>query len=232
VALLGLLFCAEPTGSEAKEDKPVERLRGHDRFILLIDNSASMSATDVAPHRLTAAKEQALRVIDATPERSSGMVIVFNSSAETVQSFTQDHEALCRAVRKIQPTHRPTRIEDAMAVAAIAAHPKEADDEPGKKAPAPAPVETVPVHLFSDGCFTDSRNIDLEGLQVHFHIIGRPEAAELNNVGIVQLGGSRNEDNAKKLEVFVRVRNFGSKAATVRLVVAAAIDGRVITSPG
>src|SRR5436305_10977355 len=56
-------------------------------FILMIDNSASMSATDVSPNRLEAAKAEALTEIDAAGEDDVGMVLVFNATAEIRQSF-------------------------------------------------------------------------------------------------------------------------------------------------
>ena len=55
----------------------------------MIDNSASMSATDVKPNRLDWAKAEALKEIDAATDADFGMVIVFNSTAEIRQSYTE-----------------------------------------------------------------------------------------------------------------------------------------------
>src|SRR5205807_3481509 len=82
-------------------------------YILMIDNSASMSATDVAPNRLEQARQEALREIDAHSDNDFGMVILFNSSAEILQSYTSDRNKLREAVSRIEPTQRPTRIEEA-----------------------------------------------------------------------------------------------------------------------
>src|SRR5262249_11549538 len=79
-------------------------------YILMIDNSASMSATDVLPNRLELAKQEALQEINSRPDTDVGMVIVFNSAAEIRQSYTGDLNLLRQAVRDIQPTNRPTRI--------------------------------------------------------------------------------------------------------------------------
>src|SRR5207248_2426530 len=68
-------------------------------FILMIDNSASMSATDVSPNRLEAAKAEALTEIDAAGEDDVGMVLVFNATAEIRQSFTENKNLLRQAVR-------------------------------------------------------------------------------------------------------------------------------------
>src|SRR5262245_20062266 len=44
-------------------------------YILMIDNSASMSATDVAPNRLEWAKQEAIKEIDAATDNDVGMVL-------------------------------------------------------------------------------------------------------------------------------------------------------------
>src|SRR5436853_439006 len=59
-------------------------------YILMIDNSASMSATDVQPSRLESAKQEAIKEIDAAGDDDSGMIIVFNSTAEIRQSYTSN----------------------------------------------------------------------------------------------------------------------------------------------
>src|SRR5262249_49355784 len=111
-------------------------------YILMIDNSASMSATDVAPSRLEWAKQEALKEIDAASDSDIGMVIVFNSSAEIRQSSTNNRGVLRLAVEGIHPTQRPTRIEEALSLADSLANPKgsaddasvrPADVEPGKE---------------------------------------------------------------------------------------------------
>src|SRR5206468_9074760 len=74
-------------------------------------------ATEGRPSRLEWAKEEALKVIDAAEENHQGMVIVFNSTATTLQSYTTDKGELRRAVKSINQTHRQTRIEDALTLA-------------------------------------------------------------------------------------------------------------------
>jgi hypothetical protein len=111
-------------------------------YILMIDNSASMSATDVAPSRLEAAKLEALKEIDAASDDDSGMIIVFNSAAEIRQSYTSNRHLLRNVVKAIEPTQRITRLEEALTLADSLANPtrstenesaKPADPEPGKE---------------------------------------------------------------------------------------------------
>src|SRR3954462_1609614 len=55
------------------------------RFVFLIDTSASMSATDIAPSRLDKAKRQAIDFIDQMEPGSAAMVISFSNVAKVEQ---------------------------------------------------------------------------------------------------------------------------------------------------
>ena len=153
-------------------------------YILMIDNSASMGATDVAPNRLHWAKQEALKEIDAATDSDVGMVLVFNSSAEILQSFTNNRGQLRTAVERIEQTQRPTRIEEALSLAASLANPsRSADDssvrpanpEPGKERTYVAPEGiATEVHLFSDGRFPDTPEFSAGNLNIHFHTAGKP----------------------------------------------------------
>src|SRR5262249_28526096 len=111
-------------------------------YIVVIDNSASMAATDVAPSRLHEAKRLALQEIDSHADDDVGMVIVFSSNAEILQSYTSDKGLLRAAVDKIEQTQRLTRIDDALSLADSLANPHRTTDdvavrpegvEPGKE---------------------------------------------------------------------------------------------------
>ncbi|MBI2807118.1 MAG: VWA domain-containing protein [Planctomycetes bacterium] len=133
-------------------------------YILLIDNSASMSAKDVAPTRLDWAKAEALKEIDAASDTDFGMVIVFNSKASTLQTYTNDREKLREAVRGIQQTFRSTRIEEALALAESLANPVRSTEdtasqdedvpEDQKRTMVQARGIDTTVHLYSDGRFS------------------------------------------------------------------------------
>src|SRR6516162_10142073 len=74
------------------------------RFVLMIDNSASMSATDVAPSRLAAAKEAAKKVVSAMDGDDLAMVIAFSDSARVVSNYTGDRRLLTQRIESIPPT--------------------------------------------------------------------------------------------------------------------------------
>jgi hypothetical protein len=216
------------------------------RYIVMIDNSASMSATDVAPSRLEWAKEEALKEIDACSDSDVGMVMVFNSSDEILQSFTTNRALLRQAVRDIRPTERITRIEEALSLADSLANPvrstedvasQPSNPEAGKERTyVPPQGVATSVHLFSDGRFPDltestaaNMNSRLAGnesslgnLDVHFHLAGKPGPEAVDNVGLVTMNALRDDREPNLLRFFVTASNYRPAAttATVRLEVA------------
>lgn len=187
-------------------------------YILMIDNSASMSATDMNPNRLAWAKAEALKEIDAATDADFGMVIAFNSTAEIRQSYTGNRALLRRAVEDIQPTNNPTQVDEALSLAASLANPlfstedaavKPENVEPGKERTyAAAEGIQADIHLYSDGRFADVPNFALANLALTFHApeVGAPGNAD--NVGIVRFDAVRDEADPTRLQVYVRVLNF------------------------
>jgi hypothetical protein len=178
-------------------------------YIILIDSSASMSASDVKPSRLEWAKEEALKVIDSYGDDNFGMVIEVNSKVMLRQTSTSDREALKAAVRAIKQTHRQTQIDDAIKFAVGLANPLHSTEDramqprdvpPGQErtidAPKPVPTD---LHIFSDGGFADPSEATvadlnslrlgntsaLSNLQVYFHLAGNPGPENVDNVGII-----------------------------------------------
>ncbi len=197
-------------------------------YILMIDNSASMSATDVQPNRLEVARVEALREIDRHGQNDFGMVIAFNSRASILQPYTNDKGLLRGAVKRIQPTQRPTRIEEALALADSLANPRKSamnsavapeDAVPGKERQyVDVQLEAVPavVHLFSDGGFGDAANFQAGNLDLRYHRAGQP-GTDVNNVALVGLNAVRDRQDPSQVQVFARVQNFRKEGVKVRL---------------
>jgi hypothetical protein len=222
---------------------------GGRHYILMIDNSASMAATDVAPSRLEWAKEQALKEIEARGDNDFGMVIAFNSSAEIVQSYTANRALLRQAVHGITPTQRPTRIEEALSLADSLANPLRSTEdvatrpenaEPGKERTYVPPRGTATsVHLFSDGRFPDpsegfistlssrlsGNESALGNLNLRFHLAGVPGAEKVDNIGLVALNAQRDEQDHGKIQVFARALNFRPRESTVNMRLELLING-------
>jgi len=216
------------------------RLHGRSResrhYILMIDNSASMSATDVTPSRLDWAKAEALKEVEAAGEDDYGMVIVFNSSAEILQSYTNNRGQLRSALARIEPSQRPTRIDEAFSLADSLANPaRSGDDANVRPAGSEAAKErtfvaaeglAADVHLYSDGRFPDMPDFAPGNLNINFHAAGKPGPQNVNNVGLVSFSALR-DDDATTLHVFVRALNFCSRPVNCKLLLEIFTNGKL-----
>jgi len=205
-------------------------------YILMIDNSASMSATDVAPSRLEWAKQEALKEIDAAGDDDFGIVIEFNSEATTLQSKTNDRELLRTAVRGIKPTERPTSIMDALRLAASQANLIRSTENEASRPEGELPGlerrydeatgTPTEAHLYSDGRFPDVDDFKLGNLQMTYHPAGQPGAADVRNVGIVNCNARRDENDATRIAVFVGINNYCPFDVTTRVELEVTVNGQ------
>jgi hypothetical protein len=205
-------------------------------YILLIDNSASMSVADVGKSRLEAARDEALHEIDSRAEGDVGMVIAFNSRASILQPYTSERSLLRAAVAKISQTQRPTRIDEALQLADSLANPLRSTDDtavrPNNEDPAQARTYVAPegiaaeVHLFSDGRFPDVSTFAAGNLDLNYHRIGEADPHKVNNLGLVTLNAVRDEKDPGNLQVFARILNFRSEPSTVKVEVEWRVSGR------
>ena len=93
------------------------------RFIFLVDNSASMQASDLTDSRLAEAKLLAKRDIEKMQPGDVAMVVSFSNTPKVEQMFTEDKGALLRSVKAIKPTTRSTSLAEAIKVASGLANP-------------------------------------------------------------------------------------------------------------
>src|SRR5918992_3710269 len=70
--------------------------------VLTMDGSASMTATDVAPTRLDAAKSAASTFLDGLPDRFRVGLVSFSNSTRVLEEPTDDHEAVRSSLETIQ----------------------------------------------------------------------------------------------------------------------------------
>ena len=202
------------------------------RFILAIDNSASMSATDVASSRLEKAKAEALKVVDGMESDDLAMVIAFADRARVVASYTGNKGQLRSRIKAIRPTQATTSLRDALVVAAGLANPAKdfnADLPAGVVATETAAPKML---IYTDGGFPDVAGISLGHLEPEVIVIGpptpppapdpaagganaKPQTVPSDNVAVVALQTSRNDEKPELFQIFGRVRNYrGEEVAT------------------
>jgi Ca-activated chloride channel family protein len=78
---------------------PVQRAS----VVLVTDVSRSMSATDVSPTRLEAARQAALSFLGKVPEALRVGLVTFSDVAQTLQTPTTDHDAVNDQLDTMQP---------------------------------------------------------------------------------------------------------------------------------
>ena len=184
------------------------RLSGS-RLVVLIDNSASMQATDVRPNRLEEAKRRVGELIDQMHSGDSAMLISFSDTARVEQNFTDNRRQIREALAAIHPSQHSTNLSEALKLAAGLVNPGQANEKSTD-----LHVAGTKLFIFSDGRFPPVQNFELGNLEPTFVPIGHSDAA---NVGIVAFGVNRAEDKNGKLQAFARLANFGPAAADVLL---------------
>ena len=186
--------------------------------VLLIDRSASMSATDgnaSGGTRLEEAKARAKSLLDTLSGGSRAMVIAFDDQAEIVQGFTSDTQLLKKSIDEIQPSDRRTRMKLAYQLADAQGTMRAGAIEDGSA------VTPPDVFVYSDGRAADAGELSLRGT-VRYEPIGK---ATSKNVGIVSLSARRNYERPTEVQVFARLISSGPEPVTTDLQLT--VDGAV-----
>ena len=200
------------------------------RYVLMLDNSASMSATDVPPTRLQAAKQKAVKVVEAMESGDLAMVISFGETARVVSSYTGDKRLLVQRIESIPAGQSTTSLREALQVAAGLANPSKQIGEGVVATSAPA---TPKLLIYTDGGFADVEGFSLGNLEPEVVVIGplpppytpptesTKTAAEgakarvgnpSDNVAIVALQARVSDEKPDLYQLFGRVHNFRAEA--------------------
>lgn len=170
------------------------------RTIILIDRSASMSATDMpgGKTRLDEAKRRAKELVGTMGRNASAMVIAFDQTAEIIQAFTGDGRVLDNAIDTIEPTDRRTKLDQAYRMANAQA----AFDPNLNQGNRTTPTD---IWLYSDGRAQDADTASVQGT-MHYEQIGTDKAG---NIAVVAMNAKRNYEQPTQVQVFARLANFG-----------------------
>ena len=127
---------------------PVSRASG--TVILAMDVSGSMTATDVAPSRLAAAKKAALSFISAQPDNVDIGVVAFQQGGLEAALPTADHTTVSAAVRRLT-AGGGTSLGDAILAALSAITHRTVGLGHNGSVPAIGYWPSATIVLFSDG---------------------------------------------------------------------------------
>ena len=217
LALLLLLSCLRP-GCKGTE------LAG-ERFVFLVDQSASMSAIDTPDglSRLEVAKQEVVKLIDQMKSGDSAMVIAFSDISRTVQSYTTNHTALKSKVRGIEQTQRSSDMMEALTAASGLANPGRTSDRDSNRDVQVAEGKPARMFILSDGAIKEVPEFFLGNLTPDYRPIGSIEPP--NNVGIVALSVSDPLENESQLQCYARLFNSDDEDHTVDVTLR--VDGEV-----
>ena len=89
--------------SLARPERTIQVAVQRASVVLVTDVSRSMSATDVRPTRLEAARQAALSFLDKVPDELRVGLVTYSDVAQTLQTPTTDHDAVTSALNTLQP---------------------------------------------------------------------------------------------------------------------------------
>ena len=84
------------------------------RIVLVVDNSASMKATDISPTRFEAAIDRAIELADGLRFRDEMAIVLAGSRPDVVLGMSGHVPTLKESLRSIEVSDNPTRIEAAI----------------------------------------------------------------------------------------------------------------------
>lgn len=174
--------------------------------IIIIDTSASMSATDIFPSRLQAAKDRAHRLIDDMPDNARFTLITAGLEAQVVVSTTADRQQAHQAIERIKPSNGASDLGVALQLASAVAA-RQPDTE---------------IIILSDGRVTLPEHPTLRGNLRYLPIGTRSENQAISLINLEPAPGGQS------LTAFAQVINYGDAPVSRRIAFYA--DGQLINA--
>jgi Ca-activated chloride channel family protein len=151
----------------ARPEIAVAKPRQEATVILAMDRSGSMTATDVAPDRMTAAREAAASFADGLPNGFKVGVVSFSDKADVVVPPTSDRQQAVDALGQLQ-AENGTALGDAIARSldlGLSSLDKDKVSD-GKVQPSAGGESPLVVLLLSDGASTTGDYTPLQAAQL------------------------------------------------------------------
>ena len=195
------------------------------RFIFLIDKSASMSATDVGSGRtrLAEAKRRVAALVDQLESDMSAMIIAFDQQPDVVQEFTNNRRLLRAALQRIEPSAGSTDLRGALELADGFANPGRVTSEEDGAEYEVTEQQEVELYIFSDGRFRGVEGFSLGNLRPLFLPLG---SLKSRNLAITAFNTRQSEQRPELRQAFVQAANFSEQSQ--RIIVELFLDKQLI----
>jgi Ca-activated chloride channel family protein len=155
--------------------------------VLVLDGSASMMATDVAPNRFERAKALAREYIQKMPQGDQAAIVLAGARPRVLCGLTYNRPELLRAVKNALPAETSANMAEAVALASAIL----------------APFAAPTIEVFTDGGFPEPRDIDTGRARLQYHTVG----TRAENAGIVAVDLREDRDAPARFDLFVVVRH-------------------------
>ncbi|MCX7993184.1 MAG: VWA domain-containing protein [Fimbriimonadales bacterium] len=162
--------------------------------VIVVDNSASMSATDTSPTRLDAAKNRLRRFVQELNPGEQLAIIESGAQVRVLSPLTSDKQKLLSAIDQIQPTDAAGNLDEALRLAAALV---------GKSGESR-------IVLLSDGAFPPVSDFSAGNAKLIFESLG----SSSENLAVTAMDV---QERSGGFEWFVGVRNFGSQSKSAIL---------------
>jgi hypothetical protein len=170
--------------------------QGARRIVLILDNSASMNATDRLPSRLSAAKIEGLRMIDNLRFTDEMAILAAGTEPQVACGLTDHQSTLRAALEAIPATEGPTRVTRAIALARKLLE--------GQKNPR--------IVVLTDGGFDEAKELASEK-----NVSLIPFSGNTPNLGITRFQTRRSLVDPIGYEILAEVTNASDKPIHARL---------------
>ncbi len=203
--ILQLLFLAALIFALARPFQWAEGAGG-EAAIIVLDTSASMAATDVAPNRIESAKQRARQLVDELPGTSRVTIIEAGREARVLLSSSLDRRLAHLAIEQVQAGSGGSDMAISLELASAIA-----SRQPGTE-----------IIVLSDGNVELPQRITIRGTlrYIPFGLSGENTAVSLITLQPTPGGAS--------LTAFVQVTNYGAEPSSPSLSLWA--DGQIINN--
>jgi Ca-activated chloride channel homolog len=171
--------------------------QGAKKVVVVLDSSASMKATDVAPSRFARAQREALNLVGRLGDGAEVMVIEAGIQPRVRAPFTRDRERIDAAIGGVAAHDLPGRLAEALRTARALV-----GRDPGAE-----------IHVFTDGADQAALGAQGDDSRVRWTGVGRRG----RNVAITTLSVRRNYLGTFDSQAFLSVANFSDETQSFSL---------------